>query len=362
MKICILGNNISSHIQKWIYAISQHNEIELHVITFKQGVFFENVHYHYIPLYTNTKLDYILNLFKVKKIVKKIHPDILHAHYATSFGFMGAFTNYHPYIITGWGADIFDSPKNPIMNKILKYSFKKADKITVLSKITQIEIQKLTSKEVLLIPFGVDVEKFSPLKINKANNEIVIGTIRSLEVKYGVKYLIEAFSILSEKYPNLKLEIVGNGSQRDELEEYCKTFNINEKVHFHGYVNQNNEFDKYIRILRNYDIFAILSILDSETFGVAAVEASSCAIPVIASNVGGLPEVVENNITGIIVPPMNAIETAKAIEKLIQDENLMIKMGENGRKKVLNEYVWKNNVNNMINIYIELSKTHSTKS
>lgn len=352
MKICILGENGSVHIQKWIKALSLQTELEIHVITFNRGAKFEGVHYHYLKKITNSKLDYILNLFCVKSLVKSIKPDVVHAHYATSYGLLGAFSGFHPYIITGWGADIFDSPENFWMKKILKFSFNKADAISVLSKITLAKMADLTNKDVSLIPFGVDLKKFSPHKPSE-RNIIRIGTIRTLTEKYGVEYLIRAFAEVCQKYNNLCLDIVGDGPLREYLTNLTIELNIEDKVVFHGYVNQNTETKKYMALLNNMDIFAILSIIDSETFGVAAVEASACEIPVVATCVGGLTEVIDSEKTGIIVPPKNVEETAAALERLISDESLRIKMGKSGREKVEENYNWENNLNQMINLYKE---------
>src|ERR1051325_5937881 len=179
MKLCILGDNGSTHIQKWVRAIAEYKNIELHVISFDKGIKFDGVSYHPLKKYTGTKLDYFLNSFKVKSFIRTIEPNLIHAHYATSYGFLSAISGFHPCIITGWGADIFDSPKNPFMNQILKYSLSKADAITVLSKITSKEISKYTNKPVRIIPFGVDISRFSPKEKN-GDEFIRIGTIRTL--------------------------------------------------------------------------------------------------------------------------------------------------------------------------------------
>jgi glycosyltransferase involved in cell wall biosynthesis len=354
LKVVILGENGSVHIQKWVKAISEFEEIELHVISFDRGVKFDKVTYHPLKIYFNNKLDFFLNTITVRKYLSLINPDLIHAHYATSYGYLGARANFHPFVITGWGADIFDSPKNVLMKQLLISSFKKADAVTVLSKITKTEISKLTNKNVTLIPFGVDIEKFKKRDLAK-DNFIRIGTVRTLSEKYGVEFLIRAFSIVCKRHDNIKLEIVGDGPLRSFLESLAKELGVFDKVTFHGYVNQNADFEKYINLMSSFDVFAILSILDSETFGVAAVEASSCSLPIIATDVGGLPEVVQNNETGFLVPPKDFIATANALEKLILDESLRIKMGLQGRLKVENEYFWKNNVNKMVNLYKDIS-------
>ncbi len=354
MKVCLLGENGSVHIQKWIQAIAAYEQIELHVITFDRGVKFLNVTYHSIQKITGTKLDFFLNAPRVKLLIKQINPDVVHGHYATSYGFLSAYSGFHPLIITGWGADIFDSPSSTVMKKILQNSMKKADALTVLSKITQLEMKKLTDKKVELIPFGVDLNKFKPQ--DKQESDLIrIGTIRTLSEKYGLEYLIRAFAILAPKYKNIHLDIVGDGPQRDFLKELTIDLNVESKVTFHGYVNQNSEFEKYIDLLGNFDIFTILSVIDSETFGVAAVEASACQIPVVASNVGGLPEVIDDQETGIIVPPRDAEKTAEALERLINDKELRLKMGANGRRKVENNYDWKNNVQQMVDLYQKMA-------
>ena len=350
MKILILGDNNSVHIQKWIKAVADYPEVVLDVITFDKGVKIEGVNYHFLKKITGTKLDYFLNVLRVRTFIKKIKPELVHAHYATSYGFLGMFSNFKPFIVTGWGADIFDSPKSIFLKCLLKKTFKNANSISVLSEITRIEMKKLTDKHVHLIPFGVDITKFSSAE--KTTDGIIrIGTIRTLSEKYGVEYLIRAFAELTEKHTNIELHIVGDGPLRVKFEELVVELNIENKVVFYGYVNQNSDFEKYIKILSNFDIFCILSILDSETFGVAAVEASSCEIPVVASSVGGLPEVVEDGKTGIIVAPKSVDQTFKALEILVNDPNLRLEMGKNGRLKVEKMYNWKSNTQQMIDLY-----------
>ncbi|MEX1190261.1 MAG: glycosyltransferase [Bacteroidia bacterium] len=356
MKLIILGENGSVHVQKWIIAIASVPGIELHVITFKRGPEQPQVHYHYLKKFAGNKLDFLLNLFHFKRIVSEIKPDLIQAHYATSYGFLAAFSGFHPFIITGWGADIFDSPANPIMKSMLQYSFRKADAISVLSEVTRKEIKKLTNKHVNLIPFGVDTNKFNPRKRDDDKKIVRIGTIRTLSEKYGLEFLIKAFANAYAQHPEIRLEIVGDGPQKQMLNELCENLNISDVVTFHGYVNQNTDFEKYIALLQSFDIFAILSILDSETFGVAAVEASACGIPVVATNVGGLPEVIDDEKTGLIVPPKNAEATSEAFIRLIKDKSLREKLGAGGLAKASSMYNWKFNIQQMVDLYKKTMK------
>jgi glycosyltransferase involved in cell wall biosynthesis len=358
MKIVLLGENGSVHIQKWIRALADSGKLELHVISFERGATFENVHYHFLQRITSTKLDYVLNIGRVRQFIRSIRPDIVHAHYATSYGYMAACSKSTPLIITGWGADIFDSPKQLIMRKMLSFSFSKANALTVLSEVTRREMKKYTDKPVQLIPFGVNTKSFTAVE-REDRTEVCIGTVRTLTEKYGVEYLIRAVASIYSTNKNIRLSIVGDGPLREPLEALAVSLGIGQITTFHGFVNQNTEFARYKSLLDEMDIFSILSIIDSETFGVASVEASACGLPVLATSVGGLPEVVLDNETGLLVPPKNVDATAKALSRLVQDKLIRLEFGKAGRQYVCDKYDWANNVNDMIQLYQQTFQANS---
>jgi glycosyltransferase involved in cell wall biosynthesis len=157
---------------------------------------------------------------------------------------------------------------------------------------------------------------------------------------------------LYDKYPQLplKLLIVGGGSLDKKLKQLVKDLDLDAFTIFTGKI-PFNDIPKYHNML---SISVSVSIVDSESFGVAIIEASSCAKPVVVANVGGLPEVTEDMVTGFVVPPKNSEKTADAIEKLILDKDLRKAIGNNGRDRVKKLYNWNDNVNQMINIYKEI--------
>ena len=167
-------------------------------------------------------------------------------------------------------------------------------------------------------------------------------------------FFIEAFSIVSKKHPGLplKLLIVGDGSERKNLENLAKELKISEKVWFAGMADylKVQSFHKVI------DVYAALSILDSESFGVAIVEAQGCGKPVVVSDAGGLPEVVEDGKTGFVVERKNAGAAAVKLEELVMDAGLRGIMGKAGRERVLKLYDWNENVTQMMKIYNEINQ------
>ena len=215
------------------------------------------------------------------------------------------------------------------------------------------ETSKYTDKTIITTPFGINVETFKP-QPKEENDEIVIGTIKALEKWYGIDYLMKAFAIVKHKYPekNLKLLIVGGGSLLDEYKNLAKELIIDSVTEFTGFI----PFSQITEYHQKLDIYVAVSIFNDESFGVAILEASACAKPVIVSRMGGLPEVVVNNKTGFVVPEKDEYSTAEAIEKLVLDKELRVAIGENGRNHVLDKYNFDDNVNDMINIYKKILK------
>lgn len=298
------------------------------------------------------KLKYLSALPRIKEIIKEFNPNIVHAHYASSYGLLGALSGNHPFVISVWGADVYSFPlKSFLHRKLLEYSLSKADKVLSTSFVMVQETNKYTTKQIEVTPFGVDLKQFT--NVDKKDifeeSDIIIGTIKALEEKYGIKYLIEAFCTLSKKYPKLplKLLIVGGGSLEKELKALVDNLGLNEKILFTGKI-EHKDIASYHACL---DIFVSLSISDSESFGVSVVEASASEKPVLVSNVGGLVEVVEDKVTGYVVNAKNTLAAADALEKLVLDVNLRKDFGNAGRKRVEDLYDWDKNVNKMIDIY-----------
>lgn len=295
------------------------------------------------------KLNYLSLLRNAKDFLKDFKPDILHAHYATSYGLLGRLLKFKPFIISVWGSDVYLFPKkNFLFKKILQKNLNSADLILSTSVAMSYETMRYTQKAIEITPFGIDVDKFID---NKTKNQgFVIGCIKSLEIVYGIKYLIIAFGKLVEKYPNEKLQLLigGGGSELKNLAKLASDLGIDNKVTFTGKIENESVPD----FLNKLDLAVFPSL--SESFGVAAIEASSVGLPVIVSNVGGLPEVVENGVTGLVVEPKDVEGIYKSIEFLYNNPQERNRLGKNGRLKVEREYDVKENTHRMVHLYKQL--------
>lgn len=368
MKVLILANGGVIHTIKWVNGLLARG---VEIILFSLNDFDRTVYPHQenLSIYTLdfndakyfihegafNKIKYFKAVPKIKKIIQKHQPDIVHAHYCSSYGSIGALLNFHPYFISVWGSDVYDFPQhNPLFAKLLKFVFKKADYILSTSHVMAKETAKYTDKKIAITPFGVDLKRFKKLKTNQNSNEIVIGTIKKLEFKYGMDTLIESFDLLCKKLNTLplKLEIVGIGPDQEALEKMVAQKKLQDKVKFVGFIN-NNEVPQY---LNRFDVYVALSRLDSESFGVAVVEAMACETPVVVSNVDGFSEVVINHECGFIVPKENPEAAAEKIAELLNNKTLAATLSQNALQRVKELYNWEDNLTLMQELYSDALK------
>ena len=363
MKIIFLGEAGSIHTIRWVNSLSEKG-IEVILVSLKGN--FDNVEKIskkvktiYLPF--GTKLGYYLNIFALKRIISKEKPDLINAHYASGYGTLGRLSGFNKKLLNVWGSDIYDFPnESKVKKRIIEKNLKNYTAIASTSYCMAEETKKYLenkSKEIFITPFGVDIEKFKNLNTEKRENEITIGIVKTLTEKYGIEYLIKAIKELEnildiENYKKIRLLIYGKGELKNKLEDLTKELQIEDKVIFKGYISNED----VPNALNDMDIFVVPSILNSESFGVVAVEAMACEVPVIVSDVDGLKEVVVNNETGFVIPKKSPKEIANKIKILIENNDIVKKFKKNARDRVLKLYDWNKNVENMIKIYEELLK------
>ncbi|MGX1262644.1 glycosyltransferase involved in cell wall biosynthesis [Rossellomorea marisflavi] len=332
MKICYLADINNYHTQKWCnYFLSQGHEVLVisltdgHIAGCRAFCFgFSNVK----GLSSVSKVKYLLTISKIKKILQKEKPDILHSHYASSYGLIGSLTNYKPHIISLWGSDVYSFPnKSLIHRKTLELSLNSNSEIFSTSKCMKVEAEKYlkTNKNIVITPFGVDLSVFHPTK-RKGHSRFIIGINKSLEPVSGIDILIKSMDIISRNLDinNFELRISGKGGKDAELKKLVKDLNLTDHVKFYGFLSQG----EMANFLNDLDIAVYPSL--AESFGVAAVEAQACGTPVITSDVDGFKESTEPGVTSLLFKQGNAKELAEKIIHLYLNRGKIDKMREKG--------------------------------
>jgi len=227
--------------------------------------------------------------------------------------------------------DRFLHPINGYLNRI-------SDKVIVNSNAIRKEWDphcKSSNFEVIYFPFSrnrliKDDEEFTvkDMLFLKGKNKKKIGVVARLSEEKGLEYLIRSMPTVLKKFSNIMLYIAGTGKLENKLKTLAKSLKVEDNVTFLGHLNNVFSF------LAHIDIFVLPS--RSESLPVAIMEAMSAGLPVISTSVGGIPEIIENGKTGILLPPRNSDELAKAIIYLLSNPNQIHKMGVQG-KKVISE-------------------------
>ncbi len=244
-----------------------------------------------------------------------------------------------------------------------KLLIKKADKITAISDYLRKYVSRIRrNAPVVVIPNGVDIDNFcrdfsygelSVLQdqVGIRPGERVIITISRLVPKNGVSDLIKATAVLSEKRkePVFKLLLLGEGEQKSDLLKLAGNLKIEDKVVFIGRID-HSDLPKYLKIS---DVFVRPSL--SEGLGNAFLEAMAASIPVVGTPVGGIPDFLKDEETGLFCKVGNPEDIAQKIEKLVFDDSLRKKIISNGRKLVKEKYNWKTIAKEYAELYNQLS-------
>jgi glycosyltransferase involved in cell wall biosynthesis len=366
-KILLLSNASSIHTIQWAKYLTEQG-MNVHVVSQQpEGKDFpKNVSLSILPF--QGFLGYFLNAFALKKLLKEIKPDLLNAHYASGYGTTARLANFHPYVLSVWGSDVFEFPYRSFFHKkLLQKNLKSADVIASTSLSMAKQTQQFVDghKKIEITPFGVDLEKFNPSCFDKNTNAqtICIGTVKTLKHVYGIDILLKALSIvfsdIKNEFPEvsnqLNFRIVGGGTDMDELKKLAVELGIDHLTHFTGSVSHEDVPSELNRL----DIYVALS--RQESFGVAVVEAQAMGIPVVVSNVGGLPEVVQNGKTGFIVDSENPQQAANAIKKLILDTELRQAMSVEAKQFAHSNFSWQSCAENMSVVYHEILKNFKVR-
>ena len=292
-----------------------------------------------------------------KKQIAEFAPDIVHVHYPDGGGRNHFyFDGVADRLITStWGSEVTESPEFPLSEKHkagVRAILGKSAVVTATTKFLAEVTAKYCPrrKPIHIIPFGVDCDLFKPASTSNLKSEIVsLGFFKNLERKYGPEVLVEAFAKIVAVCPEARLTMAGKGDMTEPLLARVAELGMSDKVTFPGRLPH----EQMMAAMRATDIFVMPSTCQ-ESFGVAAIEASACEVPVVATRVGGVPEAVVDGQTGILVPPFDSNRLAEACIALIRDPDRRVRLGKAGRQFVLDHYQWHANAAIMASVYRQL--------
>jgi N-acetyl-alpha-D-glucosaminyl L-malate synthase BshA len=340
---------------------------EIHFITYSQPVRLEllnaNVHYHEVnvpeyPLFHYQPYELALSS-KLVDMVKLHKIDLLHVHYAIPHAYAGYMAKQMlksegikiPMVTTLHGTDITLVGKHPFYKTAVTFSINKSDVVTSVSQNLKEETYFLfdINKDIHVIPNFIELDKIknvSNIATNRSvmanENERIITHISNFRKVKRIPDVIEIFYKIQQKIPS-KLMMVGDGPEKEIAERLCYKLGISDKVIFFG---NSNEIDK---ILSFTDLFLLPS--ETESFGLAALEAMAWGVPVISSNTGGLPEVNFDGISGYLSDVGNTDEMAQNAINILEEEQTLLEFKSNASKTAKHF-----DIKNVVTLYENLYK------
>jgi N-acetyl-alpha-D-glucosaminyl L-malate synthase BshA len=348
------------------------NGCEVHFISYSMPVrldrFHENIFYHEVSITSYPLFEYVpyetILASKVVDIVKSQKLDLLHAHYAIPHASAALMAKAIlkdegidiPLVTTLHGTDITLVGRNQTYKPVVEYSINNSDAITAVSNSLKIDTIRIFNikKEISVIPNFIEVKELPNEQshfcksIAPNHEKILIHTSNFRKVK-RVEDVLQIFNSV-QKQISSKLLLIGDGPERDNIESLCRTLNLCGHVIFLG--KQEAVED----ILPFGDLFLLPS--ETESFGLAALEAMACGMPVISSNTGGIPEVNMDGVTGFLCAVGDIKSMADKAILLLQNDSLLQQFKLNARNQAAN-FSPKNAVDLYTKIYENLVYKHS---
>lgn len=356
MRICLLADGESIHTVRWCQQFHEFGH-EVHLITFK-NVKILNIQVHYVDGVDidvsggNWKV--VLKYLKVKQIIKAINPQALHALYATSYGLLGALSGFHPYIVTPLGSDVLISPKqSSIYRFILKYVFKSADIITSMAPHMKESMLELGSKNEKIkdIMFGINTDIFNKNNRSISTTDFVICSTRNFEPVYNIPHFLRSIALIKEKIPHLKVNIIGDGSLKENLIQITKELQIDDVIRFYGKVPQG----EVVSILSQAHVFVTVSLSDGNSLSL--IEAMACGTYPVATDILANKQWITDHVNGRFVAINDIDGLAECLLDVYKNYNLIIdKAMLESDKLIAEKGTWQINMAKMNKIYESLNK------
>ncbi len=312
---------------------------------FSPNVFFHEVSIYKYPLFEYVPYETIL-ASKIVDIVKLNRLDVLHVHYAIPHASAALMAKNIlseqginiPIVTTLHGTDITLIGKDPTFEPVVSYSINHSDAVTAVSDSLKQDTYKNFNiqKEISVIPNFIDFSRFKKHKkdhfkkaISPNNEHILVHTSNFRKVK-RIEDVVKIFKQVNQALP-CKLLLIGDGPERTNIEMLARELEVFDKITFLGKQEQIEE------ILSVCDLFLLTS--ETESFGLAALEAMACEVPVISTNTGGIPEVNINGETGFTSQVGDVDDMAKNAIALLKNEELLKTFKKNALKQALNFHI-----------------------
>jgi glycosyltransferase involved in cell wall biosynthesis len=308
--------------------------------------------------------DLLALVFDVRRVVRQIKPDVVHAGPVQLGAFMAALAGCKPLVTMSWGSDLLkDADRSWLYRWLTRFTLSRS---TVLVGDCQAVRRKaeslgLSPGRVFLFPWGVDLSHFSPAggstELSSSAHPIdlrsrlgwqdafVLLSLRSWEPIYGVDVVVRAFAMCAQEMPDLRLVLLGGGSQASWIQSFLQQHALHSQVYLGGQVNQLD----LPAIYRAADLY--LSASHSDGSSVSLMEALACGKPVLVSDIPGNREWISQGVEGWLFPDGDASSLAEGIRRASRQRRELSLMGQAARRLAEKRADWRKNFQVLLQAY-----------
>jgi glycosyltransferase involved in cell wall biosynthesis len=339
--LLLIADGRSIHTQRWAEYFAKKGH-DVHIITYDpmdrtiDGVTEHVITSHFKNLY----LSFIPRHHAIKQLVRQIRPDLIHAHFIAKYGFHLPDIGFKPAVVSAWGDDILILPKK---NCLIRHYTKKVLNYVDLTYAVSRNIRNylisdfyIPESKVHYLPFGIDTDLFSPLPDmrEKRDSTIEIFSNRGFYPVYDNETLVMGFALAYQKNPAIRLTLKGEGPLEQSVRDLVQSLGLSDNIRF----KKRTTYSEVPNDYRAADIFITTSISDGTP--VSILEAMASGLPCIATNVGGIPEWIENQKNGILIPSGSQEAVAEAILTLAGNPSLRSRIGSAAREVIIRNGQW----------------------
>lgn len=277
--LCLLGDAGSVHLQRWAREMLARGH-RVSVVTARPAPI-EGVAEQVVLAPVARSRDWLLRSGAARRAVRRLAPDIVHAHYVTSYGFLAARAGRHPLVMTAWGSDLLVTPKqNLLMRALTAWTLRRADLVTGDSADLVDEIARYRPRHApLLVHWGVDLARFAPAPWGDKPRFHVVS-LRNWEPNYRVDVIVAALALLRQRTPQapLHLHLLGGGPLREQLAAQVRSLGLQDIVSLHGRMDDAGMAALLARCKVS------VSVPVSDATSVSVLESMACGLAVVASD------------------------------------------------------------------------------
>ena len=295
------------------------------------------------PLYAIMPLFFLIGgMRRAWSLARSSQFDIVHVHWPMPMALLGwaaRRARQMPMVTTFYGIELrWVQSRLPFLRWLIRWAARASAQAVAISQYTARELRKFANVPIEVIPYTAQLAAPTNPPTRDASQKSILFVGRLIERK-GVRYLVQALGMLRSRM-DARLDIIGDGPERPCLEQLARELGLDGVVAFRGRVSD----EELRRAYAGSDAFVLPSVLDArqdtEGLGVVLLEAMNYSVPVIASDIGGITDIVEHEQTGLLVPPGDEVALAAALTRVLGDRALARKLGDAGRERLRNEFSW----------------------